>query len=67
MWFQTKISLILETFGSLYKAFSFNEATEKMEAGHQEKLARVGEEQEQGLLVREAEINQLRDDSGEYN
>lgn len=36
-----------------------------MEAGHQAKLARVGEEQEQGLLVREAEINQLRDDSGE--
>ena len=36
-----------------------------MEAEHQAKLARVGEEREQELLVREAEINQLRDDSGE--
>ena len=42
----------------------FKEVTEKMEAEHEAKLARVGEEREQQLIVREAQITQLMDASG---
>ena len=42
----------------------FKEVTEKIEAEHEAKLSRVGEELEQQLIVREAEIIQLMDASG---
>jgi hypothetical protein len=44
----------------------FDELKEKMEDEHEAKLARVGEDREQELIVCEAEILQLKDASGEY-
>lgn len=45
----------------------FDEEAEKMKDEFDTKLARVGDEREQELSRKEAEINQLREETGECN